>query len=134
MPSVMHSTRQYENNRAEVSHQPTRHRERQMRRFKSATHAQRFLSVQGVVLLKGQGWRCTPARTDRDEALTQCRAMNTTRYLLGAVVLLVVSGTAAAQEVPAPNIIGTSIQGDAVNLADFEGDTNVLVVFYRMHT
>ncbi|HIE91753.1 MAG TPA: DDE domain-containing protein [Acidobacteria bacterium] len=33
MPSVVHSTRQYENNRAEVSHQPTRHRERQMRRF-----------------------------------------------------------------------------------------------------
>ena len=38
------------NNRAEVSHQPTRYRERQMRRFTSATHAQRFLSVQGVVL------------------------------------------------------------------------------------
>ena len=30
MPSVIHSTRQYENNRAEVSHQPTRQRERQM--------------------------------------------------------------------------------------------------------
>ena len=42
MPSVMHSTLQYENNRAEVSHQPTRQRERQMRRFKSAAHAQRF--------------------------------------------------------------------------------------------
>ena len=50
MPSVVHSTRQYENNRAEVSHQPTRQRERQMRRFKSAAHAQRFLSVHGVVL------------------------------------------------------------------------------------
>ena len=48
--------------------------------------------------------------------------MNITRYLLGAVVLLVLSGTGAAQEVPAPNIIGTSIQSDAVNLADFEGD------------
>ena len=43
MPSVMHSTRQYDNNRAEVSHQPTRQRERQMRRFKSVGHAQRFL-------------------------------------------------------------------------------------------
>ncbi len=31
MPLVTHSTRQYENNRAEASHQPTRHRERQMR-------------------------------------------------------------------------------------------------------
>ena len=50
MPSVVHSTRQYENNRAEVSHQPTRQRERQIRRFRSAAHAQRFLSVQGVVL------------------------------------------------------------------------------------
>ena len=49
MPSVVHSTRQYENNRAEVSHQPTRQRERQIRRFRSAAHAQRFLSVQGVV-------------------------------------------------------------------------------------
>ena len=49
MPSVVHSTRRYENNRAEVSHQPTRQRERQMRRFKSAAHAQRFLSVHGLV-------------------------------------------------------------------------------------
>ena len=50
MPSVVHSTQQYENNRAERAHQPTRQRERQMRRFKSASHAQRFLSVHGVVL------------------------------------------------------------------------------------
>jgi putative transposase len=49
MPSVVHSTMQYENNRAEVSHQPTRQRERQMRRFKSVGHAQRFLSVHGLV-------------------------------------------------------------------------------------
>jgi putative transposase len=49
MPSVVHSTRQYENNRAEVSHQPTRHREGQMRQFKSAAQAQRFLSVHGIV-------------------------------------------------------------------------------------
>ena len=49
MPSVVHCTDQYANNRAEVSHQPTRQRERQMRRFKSAAHAQRFLSVHGPV-------------------------------------------------------------------------------------
>ena len=49
MPSVVHSTMQYENNRAEVSHQPTRQRERQMRRFKSVRHAQRFLSVHDLV-------------------------------------------------------------------------------------
>jgi putative transposase len=33
------------NNRAENSHQPTRRRERQMKRFKSARQAQRFLSI-----------------------------------------------------------------------------------------
>ena len=48
MPSVVHVTDQYANNRAEVSHQPTRQRERQMRRFKSAAHVQRFASVHGV--------------------------------------------------------------------------------------
>ncbi len=45
MPAVVHSTRQYENNRAEVSHQPTRQPEGQMRWFKSVGHAQRFWSV-----------------------------------------------------------------------------------------
>jgi putative transposase len=49
MPSVAHDTRRYANNRAEVSHQPTRQRERQMRGFKSPGQAQRFLSVHGVI-------------------------------------------------------------------------------------
>ena len=49
IPSVVHSTRRYANNRAEVSHQPIRQRERQMRRFKSAAHLQRFAEVHGLV-------------------------------------------------------------------------------------
>ena len=49
MPSVVHVTDHYANNRAEISHQPTRQRERQMRRFTSAAHVQRFASVHGVV-------------------------------------------------------------------------------------
>ena len=49
MPSVIHNTELYANNRAEVSHQPTRQRERQMRGFKSAGQAHRFLSVHGVI-------------------------------------------------------------------------------------
>jgi len=48
-PSVVHRTGQYEKNRAEVSHQPTRQQERQMRRFKSIVQAQRFLSVHGPI-------------------------------------------------------------------------------------
>ena len=49
MPSVIHCTDQYANNRAEVSHQPTRQREGQKRGFKSATQLQRFASVHGAV-------------------------------------------------------------------------------------
>jgi putative transposase len=45
MPSVQHRRSKYLNNRAENSHQPTRARERAMKRFKSARHAQRFLTV-----------------------------------------------------------------------------------------
>ena len=46
---VAHTTGRYANNRMEASHQSTRQRERQMRRFKSASQAQRFLSLHGAV-------------------------------------------------------------------------------------
>src|SRR5688572_6969800 len=45
MPGVEHRRHKGMNNRAENSHQPTRRRERQMKRFKSAGQAQRFLSA-----------------------------------------------------------------------------------------
>ena len=45
MPSVEHRKHKGLNNRAENSHQPTRRRERQMKRFKSPRQAQRFLSA-----------------------------------------------------------------------------------------
>jgi len=45
MPGVEHRRHKGLNNRAENSHQPTRQRERQMMRFKSAGQAQRFLSA-----------------------------------------------------------------------------------------
>ncbi len=48
-PSVEHRTGQYENNRAEVSHQHTREQKRQMRRFKSMSQAQRFLAVHAPI-------------------------------------------------------------------------------------
>ena len=49
MPSVEHRQHKGLNNRAENSHQPTRRRERIMKRFKSAGQAQRFLSVHDQV-------------------------------------------------------------------------------------
>ena len=49
IPDTIHDTSQYANNRAELSHQPTRVRERGMRRFKSTRQAQRFLSTHAAV-------------------------------------------------------------------------------------
>src|SRR6267143_2495035 len=49
LPSVEHCQDKSQNNRAENSHQPTRLRERLMRQFKSAGHAQRFLSAFGII-------------------------------------------------------------------------------------
>ena len=49
MPGVKHRQHKGLNNRAENSHQPTRRRERIMKRFKSAGQAQRFLSVHDQV-------------------------------------------------------------------------------------
>src|SRR3954454_4393379 len=45
MPSVEHRKHKGLNNRAENSHQPTRRRERERKRFKSAGQTQRFLSA-----------------------------------------------------------------------------------------
>src|SRR5215213_6981783 len=45
MPGIEHRQHEGLNNRAENSHQPTRRRERQMKRFKSPGQAQRFLSA-----------------------------------------------------------------------------------------
>ncbi len=49
LPGVEHRQHKRLNNRAENSHQPTRQRERTMRRFKSVGHAQRFLSAFGPI-------------------------------------------------------------------------------------
>lgn len=49
IPGVEHRQHKGLNNRAERSHQPTRQRERHMRRFKSPGHAQRFLSAHGPI-------------------------------------------------------------------------------------
>ena len=52
IPDTIHDTSQYANNRAELSHQPTRVRERVMRRFKSMRQAQRFLAVHALIKKK----------------------------------------------------------------------------------
>ena len=49
IPNTRHNSQQYANNRAELSHQPTRVRERGMRRFKSIRQAQRFLECHAAV-------------------------------------------------------------------------------------
>src|SRR5258706_13261502 len=49
LPGVAHRQSRYLNNRCENSHRPTRQRERRMQGFKSAGHAQRFLSAYGLI-------------------------------------------------------------------------------------
>jgi putative transposase len=71
IPDSIHDTSKYANNRAELSHQPTRVRERGMRRFKSLRQAQRFLVVHAAVqnlfnlgrhLISAQNYRNMRAR------------------------------------------------------------------------
>jgi putative transposase len=45
MPGVEHRSHKGLNNRSENSHQPTRLRERALKKFKSPAHVQRFLSI-----------------------------------------------------------------------------------------
>jgi putative transposase len=49
IPEAIHDTTQYANNRCELSHEPTRVRERGMRKFKSMHQAQRFLNAHAAV-------------------------------------------------------------------------------------
>ena len=49
LPGVEHRQSRYLNNRCENSHRPTRQREHRMQGFKSAGHAQRFLSAYGPI-------------------------------------------------------------------------------------
>ena len=49
IPEAIHDTSQYANNRCELSHDPTRVRKRGMRKFKSMSQAQRFLSAHAAV-------------------------------------------------------------------------------------
>jgi putative transposase len=49
MPETVHSTKQYENNRVEQSHEASRVRERGMKRFKSMKQAQRFVTADAAV-------------------------------------------------------------------------------------
>jgi putative transposase len=85
MPSVEHRQSKYLNNRAENSHQPTRQRERAMKRFTSPRHAQRFLSAFSHIsphfrprrhLLSATGWRHEMA--DRFTVWNQITRVSTT--------------------------------------------------------
>ncbi len=49
MSESIHDSEQRANNRAELSHQPARVRERVMRKLKSMRYAQRFLNIHAAV-------------------------------------------------------------------------------------
>ena len=79
--SFYYSTQHYENNRCELSHQPSRQQERQMRKFKSEGQAQRFLSCHGIAnnlfrlgrhLLKAPNYRTLRARAFKEWGRVSC--------------------------------------------------------------
>ena len=71
-PSVEHRKHKGLNNRAENSHQPTRRRKRQMKRFTSPAQAQRFLSahdgINNFVLLRRHHVSATQYRATGTQA------------------------------------------------------------------
>jgi putative transposase len=71
LPEVEHRQTRYLNNRAENSHQPTRVRERQMKRFQSPEHAQRFLSIFESINATFRTRRHLFSTTHRRRQLTQ---------------------------------------------------------------
>jgi putative transposase len=77
VPKSIHDNIKYHNNRAESSHESTRVRERQMRKFKSRAHAQRFLSMFSLVynVFNSQRHLCSAAlyNSRRSEAFTTWR-------------------------------------------------------------
>ena len=74
MPGVEHRQHKGLNNRAENSHLPTRKRERVMQKFKSAGHAQQFLSVHEPIAnlfhLQRHQKAAIDFRADRDQAFS----------------------------------------------------------------
>ena len=83
LPSAPQCTTQYANNRAEVSHQPTRQRERHMRRFKSLRQVQGFLSVHSPINNPFRmGWHLVKAahyRLFQEQAFTAWRDVTAER-------------------------------------------------------
>ena len=69
--NVEHRQHKGLNNRAENSHQPTRVREKVMRRFKSARHLQRFTSVHDQVANLFMRCRYNANAQEKRQARTQ---------------------------------------------------------------
>jgi putative transposase len=84
IPSVEHRQHRGLNNRAENSHQPTRRRERIMKRFKSAGQAQRFLSVHDTV---ANLFRRPANISAADHRLARARAFQVWAAVTGAVTV-----------------------------------------------
>jgi len=75
LPGVEHRRHEGLNNRAENSHQPTRERERRMRRFKSPGHARRFLAAYGPIAAHFRPRRHRLAAATYRETRDECFAM-----------------------------------------------------------
>jgi putative transposase len=82
LPSVERRQHKRLNNRAENSHEPTRERERRMRRFKDPGHAQRLLAAYGPIAghfrSRHHGLTAAAYRQSRAERFATWRAVTGT--------------------------------------------------------
>ncbi len=101
LPSVEHRQHKRLNNRAEHAHQPTRERERRMRRFKRPGHAQRFLAAYGPIV-----GHCRPRRHRLSAA-----AYRETRHERFATWRAVTGTPAMVREVRLPGLTTPSSTG-----------------------
>lgn len=123
MPSVEHRQHKGLNNRNENSHQPTRPRERQTKRFKSVRQAQCFLSAYDQIA------NLFHLRRDQVSA-NEYRAARVRAFETWAEI----SSAAAATEVPARIVLSLptrSVRGQQVDGAD--GITSPLHARARAH-
>ncbi len=85
MPGVEHRQHRGLNNRAENSHQPTRRRERIMKRFKSVRQAQRFPSVHDQV---ANFFRRPPKTSAADHRMSRAHAFRVGSKVTGVAPAL----------------------------------------------
>jgi putative transposase len=125
-PGVEHRQHKGLNNRAENSHQPTRRRERQMKQFKSAGQAQRFLAAHDQINNLFH-FRRDHVTADRYRA-ARTQAFQTWAEVTGAAALAELSGRPPKPRVlPRPQPHKLTVLPEILMLSMYTGEPALAV-------